>query len=52
MWTNYIIVAIEFEELQEARIAQRAAKDGATAVDEDLLDKLGYSHACAVCLLC
>lgn len=40
-----MIIAMDVEELQEACIAQRAAKDGATVVDQDLLDKLGYSQS-------
>ncbi|KAH8118839.1 TPR-like protein [Phellopilus nigrolimitatus] len=46
MWTNYIIIAMDVGEFAEAARAQarvieeRAAKVGAEAVDEDLLDRL------------
>ncbi|KAI8989869.1 TPR-like protein [Trametes punicea] len=46
MWTNYMIVAMEVGELSEACralsrvVEERAAKDGAACVDEDVLDKL------------
>ncbi|KAI5117046.1 hypothetical protein M0805_007903 [Coniferiporia weirii] len=46
MWTNYMIVAMDVGEFAEAAHAQarvveeRAAKVGAEAVDEDLLDRL------------
>ncbi|KAI0677704.1 tetratricopeptide repeat domain 27 [Trametes maxima] len=46
MWANYMIVAMEVGELSEACraltrvVEERAAKDGAACVDEDVLDKL------------
>ncbi|KAI0650896.1 tetratricopeptide repeat domain 27 [Trametes meyenii] len=46
MWANYMIVAMEVGELSEACraltrvVEERAAKDGAGCVDEDVLDKL------------
>ena len=46
MWTNYMIVSMDVGELTEAcrafvRIVERRAdKDGASSVDEDVLDKL------------
>ncbi|CDO77199.1 hypothetical protein BN946_scf184747.g12 [Trametes cinnabarina] len=46
MWMNYMIVAMEVGELSEACraltriVEERAAKDGAACVDEDVLDKL------------
>ena len=46
MWNNYIIVALDVGELSEACralgrvVEERAAKDGAACVDEDVLDRL------------
>ncbi|RDX55321.1 TPR-like protein [Lentinus brumalis] len=46
MWNNYMIVALDVGELSEACralarvVEERAAKDGAASVDEDVLDKL------------
>ncbi|KAI0355461.1 TPR-like protein [Trametes cingulata] len=46
MWVNYMIVAMDVGELSEACraltrvVEERAAKDGAACVDEDVLDKL------------
>ncbi|KAI0832878.1 tetratricopeptide repeat domain 27 [Trametes gibbosa] len=46
MWANYMIVAMDVGELSEACraltrvVEERATKDGAAAVDEDVLDKL------------
>ncbi|KAI0758192.1 tetratricopeptide repeat domain 27 [Fomes fomentarius] len=46
MWNNYMIVALDVGELSEACralarvVEERAAKDGAACVDEDVLDKL------------
>lgn len=46
MWSNYMIVALDVGELSEACralarvVEERAAKDGAAAVDEDVLDRL------------
>ncbi|KAI0638635.1 tetratricopeptide repeat domain 27 [Trametes polyzona] len=46
MWANYMIVSVEVGEFSEACraltrvVEERAAKDGAACVDEDVLDKL------------
>lgn len=46
MWTNYMIVAMDVGELSEACralariVEERAVKDGADCVDEDVLDRL------------
>ncbi|KAI0329639.1 TPR-like protein [Cubamyces sp. BRFM 1775] len=46
MWANYMIVAVDIGEFSEACralarvVEERAAKDGAACVDEDVLDKL------------
>lgn len=46
MWNNYMIVALDVGELNEACralarvVEERAARDGAACVDEDVLDKL------------
>ena len=46
MWNNYMIVALDVGELSEACralgrvVEERAAKDGAACVDEDVLDRL------------
>ncbi|KAI0340827.1 TPR-like protein [Trametopsis cervina] len=46
MWNNYMIVALDVGELPEACralsrvVEERAAKDGAECVDEDVLDRL------------
>ncbi|KAH9854886.1 tetratricopeptide repeat domain 27 [Lenzites betulinus] len=46
MWANYMIVAMDVGELSEACraltrvVEERATKDGAACVDEDVLDKL------------
>ncbi|KAI0071840.1 TPR-like protein [Panus rudis PR-1116 ss-1] len=46
MWSNYMIVAVDVGELSEACralsrvVEERAAKDGAACVDEDVLDRL------------
>ncbi|KAI1795004.1 TPR-like protein [Ganoderma leucocontextum] len=46
MWSNYMIVALDVGELSEACralgriVEERAAKDGAACVDEDVLDRL------------
>ncbi|KAI0751164.1 TPR-like protein [Daedaleopsis nitida] len=46
MWANYMIVAMDVGELSEACralarvVEERAAKDGAACVDEDVLDRL------------
>ena len=46
MWSNYTVVALDVGELSEACralarvVEERAAKDGAACVDEDVLDRL------------
>ncbi|GJE87502.1 TPR-like protein [Phanerochaete sordida] len=46
MWNNYMVVALDVGELAEACralarvVEERAAKDGAAAVDEDVLERL------------